>query len=81
MNKLLIAIAASIFLFGSSVTMASGNLESSLPPMSAQDILNQMACENKKAGEKIKDRIDGEVLTCPAKLKRGADKGKVPSSY
>jgi len=69
MNKFLIAVAASVFLLGSSATMASGNLESSLPPMSAQDILNKMACEGKKAGEKIKDRIDGQMVTCPAKIK------------
>ena len=49
--------------------MASGNLESSLPFMSAQDILNKIACEGKKAGDKIKDRTDGEMVTCPAKIK------------
>lgn len=43
--------------------MASGNKESELPPMAAQDILNQMGCEGKKAGEKIKDRVDGETVT------------------
>ncbi|SFE25961.1 hypothetical protein [Nitrosomonas sp. Nm166] len=69
MNKFLIAVFTSVFLFGSSVTWASGNLESSLPPVSAQDILNKMACEGKKAGDKIKDRIDGEMVTCPAKIK------------
>ena len=35
----------------------------------AQDILNKMACEGKKDGEKIKDRVDGEMVTCPAKIK------------
>ncbi|MBP6367629.1 MAG: hypothetical protein KA343_10040 [Nitrosomonas sp.] len=69
MNKFLIAAFASVFLLGSSVTMASGNLESSLPFMSAQDILNKIACEGKKAGDKIKDRTDGEMVTCPAKIK------------
>mgnify|MGYP003563906161 FL=1 len=69
MNKFLIAAFASVFLFGSSVTMASGNLEYALPLVSAQDILNKIACEGKKAGDKIKDRTDGEMVTCPAKIK------------
>ena len=69
MNKFLIAAFASVFLFGSSVTMASGNLESALPFVSAQDILNKIACEGKKAGDKIEDRTDGEMVTCPAKSK------------
>jgi hypothetical protein len=69
MNKFLIAALASMFLFGSSATFASGNKESALPPVSAQDILNKIACEGKKAGEKIKDRTDGEMVTCPAKIK------------
>ncbi len=70
MNKCLIAAISLVFLFGSSVTMASGNKESKMPPMSAQDILNQMSCEGKKAGEKIRDRTDGEMITCPAKIKQ-----------
>ncbi|MBY0475039.1 MAG: hypothetical protein K2Q13_08265 [Nitrosomonas sp.] len=70
MSKFLIAAIGLAFLLGSSVTMASGNKESSMPPMSAQDILNKMQCDNKKAGEKIKDRVDGEMVTCPAKLKQ-----------
>lgn len=70
MNKFLIAAIGLVFVMGSSATMASGNLESKLPPMAAQDILNKMACEGKKDGEKIKDRTDGEVVTCPAKIKK-----------
>ena len=69
MNKFLIAAIASVFLFSASVSMASGNLESALPFVSAQDILNKIACEGKKAGDKIKDRTDGEMVTCPAKIK------------
>ena len=69
MNKFVIAVSTAIFLLGSSFVMASGNKESSLPPESAQDILNKMACEGKKEGEKIKDRVDGEMVTCPAKVK------------
>jgi hypothetical protein len=70
MNKLLIAVIASAFLLGSSAVMASGNKESKMPPMSAQDILNKMSCEGKKDGEKIRDRTDGEMVTCPAKIKQ-----------
>ena len=70
MNKFLITVFTSVFLLGSSsVIFASGNKESALPPVSTQDILNRMACEGKKDGEKIKDRVDGEMVTCPAKIK------------
>lgn len=69
MNKLIIAAFVAIFSVGATTAVASGNLTSSLPPVSAQDILNQMACEDKDDGEKIKDRIDGKMVTCPAKLK------------
>ena len=70
MNKSLFAVIGLVFVLGSSAAMASGNKESALPPMAAQDILNQMACEGKKAGDKIKDRVDGEMVTCPAKIKQ-----------
>ena len=80
MNKLVIAAFASVFLLGSSVTLASGNLESALPPVSAQDILNKMECEGKKAGEKIKDRTDGEMVTCPAKIKNPRKGGAAAGS-
>lgn len=80
MNKFLIAVFASVFLFGSSVTLASGNLESGLPPVSAQDILNKWACEGKKDGDKIKDRIDGEMVTCPAKIKNPRKGGPASGS-
>ncbi len=55
MNKFLIAAIGLVFLLGSSATMA---------------ILNQMGCDGKKAGEKIRDRVDGEMVTCPAKIKQ-----------
>ncbi len=70
MNKFLIAATGLVFLMGSSTIMASGNKESKMPPMAAQDILNQMSCEGKKDGEKIRDRTDGEMITCPAKIKQ-----------
>jgi hypothetical protein len=80
MNKFLSAICASVFLLGSSAVLASGNLESALTPVSAQDILNKMACEGKKAGDKIKDRIDGEMVTCPAKIKNPRKGGAAAGS-
>lgn len=70
MSKYLIAALGLVFLMGSSMTMASGNKESKMPPMAAQDILNKMSCEGKKDGEKIRDRTDGEMITCPAKIKQ-----------
>ncbi|UJP05499.1 MAG: hypothetical protein LZF61_00515 [Nitrosomonas sp.] len=70
MSKLLIAVIGSVFLLGSAGVMASGNKESRMPPMAAQDILNKMACEGKKDGEKTKDRVDGEMVTCPPKIKQ-----------
>ena len=70
MNKLLIAVIGTLFVLGSSTVMASGNKESKMPPMSAQDILNKISCEGKKDGEKIRDRTDGEMITCPAKIKQ-----------
>jgi len=70
MSKYLIAALGLVFLMGSSVTMASGNKESKMPPMAAQDILNKMSCEGKKDGEKIRDRTDGVMITCPAKIKQ-----------
>ena len=75
MNKFILAIFTSVFLFGSSVILASGNLSSALPPVSAQDILNKIGCEGKKDGEKIKDRIDGELVPCPAKIKNARKGG------
>lgn len=53
MNKFVIVISTAIFVLGSSFAMVSGN-ESSLPYMSAQDILNKMACEGKEVVKKSK---------------------------
>ncbi len=69
MNKLIIAAFVAMFSIGTTTAIASGNLTSTLPPVSAQDILNQMACADKDDGEKIKDRIDGKMVKCPAELK------------
>ena len=80
MNKILLTVTASVFLLGSTATFASGNKESALPPVSAQDLLNKIACEGKKAGEKIKDRTDGEMVTCPAKIKNPRTGGPAAGS-
>ncbi len=80
MNKFLIAVIVSVFLFGSSAAFASGNKESALPPVSAQDLLNRIACEGKKAGDKIRDRTDGEMVTCPAKIKNPRTGGPAAGS-
>ncbi len=54
MKKLIIVAFASIFIFGSTTTMASGNLESSLTPISAENILNWMNCRDKKPSDTVK---------------------------
>ena len=30
----------------------------------AQEILNKMACKNKKPGEQVKDQTNGKMITC-----------------
>jgi len=60
MKKLVIAAFASIFIFGSTTTIASGNLESSLTPISAGDILNWMNCRDKKPSDTVKSMTKTE---------------------
>lgn len=48
MNKVIVAAFVSVFVLGSTVTFASGNLESSLAPISAKDMLSYLACKDKK---------------------------------
>ncbi len=78
MSKFLIAACTAMFVFSSAGVMASGNLSSSAEPMTAQEILNKMACADKKPSDKIKDRIDGKMVTCKDTVKSG-DKAKKPS--
>lgn len=56
MKKIAIAAFASMFIFGSTTTMASGNLESSLTPVSAENVLNWMNCRDKDPNATVKSR-------------------------
>lgn len=69
MKKLVLVItfiALSIFnsvaLSGSS---GESTAEKAINAKAAQKILNQMACKDKKPGEKIKDQTSGKMITCP----------------
>ncbi len=71
------AIAA-MFVFSSTSTMASGNLESSLTPISAENVLNWMNCRDKDPNDSVKSRTktkDGKivVIKCSAANKIVAD--------
>ncbi|SDY22218.1 hypothetical protein [Nitrosomonas sp. Nm58] len=73
MKKSIISIFISILILGSaSTTFASGNTTSSLAPIRAQDILNLMACKDKKPEEQIKDRTDGTKVKCGDVMKKTA---------
>lgn len=54
MKKFIFAAMASMFIFGSSTIMASGNLESSLTPISAENVSNWMSCMDKEPNATIK---------------------------
>ncbi|GJL71817.1 MAG: hypothetical protein NMNS01_10160 [Nitrosomonas sp.] len=54
MKRVVLAALTSAFIFGSAATMASGNLESSLTPISAENISNWMSCQDKKPGDTVK---------------------------
>ncbi|BBL35352.1 hypothetical protein Nstercoris_01615 [Nitrosomonas stercoris] len=60
MNKVIIAAFVSVFALGSTSTFASGNLESSLVPISAKDLLSYMDCQDKKPTDLVKSRTDVE---------------------
>ncbi len=60
MKKIVIAAIASMFIFGSTTTMASGNLESSLTPISAENVLNWMSCRDKEPSATVKSRAKTE---------------------
>ena len=62
MKKMVLAAVAAMFVFGSTTTMASGNLESSLAPISAENVLNWMNCRDKDEGDSVK---------CMTKVKNG----------
>jgi len=54
MKKCLFAALTTMFIFGSTATMASGNLESSLTPISAENVSNWMSCRDKKPSDTVK---------------------------
>jgi len=60
MNKVIVAAFVSVFVLGSTVTFASGNLESSLAPISAKDMLSYLACKDKKASDVVKSHTEVE---------------------
>jgi len=65
MRKFVIAAVAAMFVFGSTTTMASGNLESSLTPISAENVLNWMNCRDKEPNDSVKSMTkvkDGKVV-------------------
>jgi hypothetical protein len=60
-----IAAVAAMFVFGSTTTMASGNLESSLTPISAENVLNWMNCRDKEPNDSVKSMTkvkDGKIV-------------------
>jgi len=54
MKKFAIAALASIFFFGSPVTIASGGDSSGITPINAEDMSNFMRCRDKKPEESVK---------------------------
>ncbi len=60
MSKIIVAAFASVFLLSSTVAVASGNLESSLAPIAAKDLLNHLSCKDKKPTDVVKSRTDVE---------------------
>ena len=78
MKKFVMTAIAAMFVFGSTSTMASGNLESSLTPISAENVLNWMNCRDKDPNDSVKSRTktkDGKivVIKCSAANKIVAD--------
>jgi len=82
MRKILIAACAATLVLGSTATMASGNLESELTPVSAEDILNWRACRDKKPTDTIKSHSqtkDGKIIRVKcAKANKIVADAKIP---
>ncbi|MDV6345837.1 hypothetical protein [Nitrosomonas sp. Is37] len=72
MNKFIISAFISVLILGSTSVFASGNKESALTPIRAQDLLNLMSCKDKKANEQVKDRVNGTKVTCGEVTKKTA---------
>lgn len=73
MSKLLTTTITALFVLGS--TAASAEYRVKLEPTSAQEILNAIACKDKKPSEQIKDRTNGKMTTCQEPMKAGKDRG------
>ncbi len=78
MKKFVMTAVAAMFVLGSTTTMASGNLESSLTPISAEDVLNWMNCREKEPNDSVKSMTktkDGKIVVvkCSAANKIVAD--------
>ncbi len=76
MKKIAITALASIFFFGSPVTIASGG-EATGTQISAEDMSNFIRCKDKKPGESVKSRTRVENAKIP-KVKC-ADANKIVS--
>ena len=64
MKRFVIAIFTSMFIFGSTATMASGNLESSLTFISAENVSNWMSCRDKNPSDTVKSAtrvVNGKI--------------------
>lgn len=76
MNKLLATTVAALFILGSTAALAEYSIPvKKLEPVSAQEILNIMACKDKKPGEQVKDQTDGKMVKCHEPKKTGRDLG------
>ncbi|MBX3639374.1 MAG: hypothetical protein KF888_02535 [Nitrosomonas sp.] len=65
MKKFVMTAVAAMFVLGSTTTMASGNLESSLTPISAENVLNWMNCREKEPTDSVKSMTkvkDGKIV-------------------
>ncbi len=64
MKRFVIAASTSMLIFGATATMASGNLESSLTPISAENISNWMLCMDKKPSDTVRSAtkvVNGKI--------------------
>jgi len=64
MKRFVIAVFTSMFILGSTATMASGNLESSLTYISAENISNWMSCRDKMPNDSVKSAttvVNGKI--------------------
>jgi hypothetical protein len=57
--KLLAAAIALLMISSLAISGSSGDAKP------AQEILNKMACNNKKSGEQVKDQTSGKMIICP----------------